>query len=102
MTFVSIISFIASGFLHHEFAESHATAEIDQKGKTGHAQSSFQQNYSGHSLSTGLLCIGYSSIVDQIVNLFEKRKICDGFGCSLNIAHKLFAVYRYVLYQTTV
>ena len=38
MTFVSNISVTASGFLHHVFAEPHATAEIDHKGKTGSAQ----------------------------------------------------------------
>ncbi len=84
----------------HAFGELCCYSCNRPQGKIGSAQS-FQQNYSGHSLSTGLLCIGYSSVVDQIVNLFEKRKICDSFGCSLNIAHKLFAVYQYVLYQTT-
>ncbi len=102
MTFVSNISVTVSGFLHHVFAEPHATAEIDHKGKTGSAQSGFYQNYSGHSLSTGLLRIGYCSVIDQVVNLFERRKICDTLGCSLNTAHKLFAVYQYVLYQRTV
>ena len=91
MTFVSNISVTVSGFLHRVFAEPYATAEIDHEGKTGRAQGGFYQNFSAHLLSTGLLCIGYCSVIDQIVNLFEKGKICDSFGCSLNIAHKLFA-----------
>ena len=90
MTFVSNISVTVSGFLHHVFAEPYATA--GPRGQDRQSTSGFYQNFSAHLLSTGLLCIGYCSVIDQIVNLFEKGKICDSFGCSLNIAHKLFAV----------